>query len=85
VKTLFNIVGTGKYRGRNLSLEWNTKSQKILNVTDAPPPPVHTINRGIVIEGLGTILAGLFGTGNGTNTFGENVAAIGVTKVINRL
>lgn len=33
------------------------------------------------IEGFGTILAGLWGSGNGTNTFGENVGAIGVTKV----
>lgn len=47
----------------------------------APPPPLHAINRGIGIEGFGTILAGLFGSGNGTNTFGENVGAIGVTKV----
>ena len=47
----------------------------------APPPPLHAINRGIGIEGLGTILAGLCGSGNGTNTFGENVGAIGVTKV----
>lgn len=47
----------------------------------APPPPVHAINRGIGFEGLGTVLAGIFGSGNGTNTFGENVGAIGVTKV----
>ncbi|KAJ4442141.1 hypothetical protein ANN_12007 [Periplaneta americana] len=50
----------------------------------APPPPVHAINRGIAIEGLGTILAGIWGSGNGTNTFGENVAAIGVTKIGSR-
>lgn len=50
----------------------------------APPPPVHAINRGIAIEGLGTILAGVWGSGNGTNTFGENVGAIGVTKVGSR-
>ncbi|XP_017305007.1 solute carrier family 23 member 2 isoform X5 [Diaphorina citri] len=50
----------------------------------APPPPVHAINRGIAIEGLGTVLAGLWGSGNGTNTFGENVGAIGVTKVGSR-
>lgn len=43
---------------------------------------MHAINRGIGIEGLGTVLAGLFGSGNGTNTFGENVGAIGVTKVL---
>lgn len=48
---------------------------------NAPPPPLHAINRGIGIEGLGTVLAGLWGSGNGTNTFGENVGAIGVTKV----
>ncbi|XP_014203487.1 solute carrier family 23 member 2 [Copidosoma floridanum] len=50
----------------------------------APPPPVHAINRGIGMEGLGTILAGLWGSGNGTNTFGENVGTIGVTKVGSR-
>ncbi|CAD6236875.1 GSCOCG00008275001-RA-CDS [Cotesia congregata] len=50
----------------------------------APPPPIHAINRGIAIEGLGTVLAGLWGSGNGTNTFGENVGTIGVTKVGSR-
>ncbi|XP_014234315.1 solute carrier family 23 member 2 [Trichogramma pretiosum] len=50
----------------------------------APPPPVHAINRGIGMEGLGTLLAGLWGSGNGTNTFGENVGTIGVTKVGSR-
>ncbi|KAG7198924.1 hypothetical protein KM043_015738 [Ampulex compressa] len=50
----------------------------------ACPPPVHAINRGIGIEGLGTMLAGLWGSGNGTNTFGENVGTIGVTKVGSR-
>ncbi|XP_032682024.1 solute carrier family 23 member 1 [Odontomachus brunneus] len=50
----------------------------------APPPPVHAINRGIGVEGLGTMLAGLWGSGNGTNTFGENVGTIGVTKVGSR-
>ncbi|CAK1596588.1 unnamed protein product [Parnassius mnemosyne] len=50
----------------------------------APPPPLHAINRGLGTEGLGTMLAGLWGSGNGTNTFGENVGAIGVTKVGSR-
>lgn len=53
----------------------------VAQMCNAPPPPLHAINRGIGTEGLGTILAGLFGSGNGTNTFGENVGAIGVTKV----
>ncbi|CAI6358545.1 unnamed protein product [Macrosiphum euphorbiae] len=50
----------------------------------APPPPVHAINRGIGFEGLGTVFAGIMGSGNGTNTFGENVGAIGVTKIGSR-
>lgn len=54
----------------------------VAQMCNAPPPPLHAINRGIGTEGFGTILAGIFGSGNGTNTFGENVGAIGVTKVI---
>jgi len=50
-------------------------------MSGAHSPPLHAINRGIGTEGLGTVLAGLWGAGNGTNTFGENVGAIGVTKV----
>jgi nucleobase transporter 1/2 len=56
----------------------------VAQMCDAPPPPLHAINRGIGTEGLGTVLAGLWGAGNGTNTFGENVGAIGVTKVGSR-
>jgi len=50
----------------------------------APPPPVHAINRGMTIEGLGCLLAGLWGTGNGTTSYSENIGAIGVTKVGSR-
>ncbi|XP_014283866.1 solute carrier family 23 member 1 [Halyomorpha halys] len=56
----------------------------VAKMCGAPPPPIHSINRGIGIEGFGTMLAGLWGSGNGTNTFGENVGAIGVTKVGSR-
>ncbi|XP_022080027.1 solute carrier family 23 member 1-like isoform X2 [Acanthaster planci] len=50
----------------------------------APPPPVHAINRGIGIEGLGCILAGAFGSGSGTTSYGENIGALGITKVGSR-
>ncbi|KAK3863640.1 hypothetical protein Pcinc_030603 [Petrolisthes cinctipes] len=50
----------------------------------APPPPTHAVNRGIGIEGIGCILAGLWGTGNGTTSYSENIGAIGVTKVASR-
>jgi nucleobase transporter 1/2 len=47
----------------------------------ARPPPVHAMNRGIAIEGLGCILAGLWGSGNGTTSYSENIGSMGVTKV----
>nr|XP_031530463.1 solute carrier family 23 member 2-like isoform X3 [Vicugna pacos] len=51
----------------------------------APPPPKHAINRGIGIEGLGCLLAGAWGTGNGTTSFSENVGALGITRVGSRM
>ena len=50
----------------------------------AERPPVHAMNRGIAIEGIGCILAGLWGSGNGTTSYSENIGAIGVTKVGSR-
>lgn len=50
----------------------------------APPPPKHAINRGIGIEGIGCLLAGAFGSGNGTTSYSENIGAIGITKVGSR-
>ncbi|WAQ93888.1 S23A2-like protein [Mya arenaria] len=47
----------------------------------APPPPVHAVNRGIGVEGICCILAGAWGSGNGTTSYSENVGAIGITKV----
>ncbi|XP_054900275.1 solute carrier family 23 member 2-like isoform X2 [Poeciliopsis prolifica] len=49
-------------------------------LSGAPPPPKHAISRGIGVEGIGSLLAGAFGTGNGTTSFSENVAALGITK-----
>ncbi|KAK4305485.1 hypothetical protein Pmani_022615 [Petrolisthes manimaculis] len=50
----------------------------------APPPPTHAVNRGIGVEGLGCMLGGLWGTGNGTSSYGSNIGVIGVTKVGSR-
>lgn len=41
-----------------------------------PPPPVHAINRGIGMEGIGCILAGIWGTGSGTTSYS---GIVGVT------
>ena len=41
--------------------------------------PFYSI--GIGMEGIGCILAGAWGSGNGTTSYSENVGAIGITKV----
>lgn len=50
----------------------------------APPPARRTIDRGIGMEGLGCVVAGVFGTGNGTTSYSENIGAIGLTRVGSR-
>ncbi|KAK9516996.1 hypothetical protein VZT92_024894 [Zoarces viviparus] len=54
-------------------------------LSGAPPPPKHAINRGIGIEGLGCLLAGAWGTGNGTTSYSENIGVLGITKVGSRM
>ncbi len=50
-------------------------------LSGAKRPKVHAINRGIFVEGLCCMVAAVFGTGNGTTSYSENVGAIGITKV----
>jgi len=50
----------------------------------APTPDKNTINRGITFEGIGCLVAGIFGTGNGTTSYSENIGAIGLTRVGSR-
>ncbi|XP_075062085.1 solute carrier family 23 member 1-like [Mixophyes fleayi] len=54
-------------------------------LSGAPIPPTHALNRGIGMEGIGCILAGIWGTGNGTTSYSQNIAALGITKVGSRL
>ena len=51
----------------------------------ATAPPVHAMNRGIAIEGLGGILSGLLGTGNASTSYSGNIGIIGVTRVSSTL
>ncbi|KAG7177561.1 solute carrier family 23 member 2-like [Homarus americanus] len=53
-------------------------------ISGAPPPPVNAINRGVGMEGIGCLLAGLLGTGNGTTSCSQNIGVISVTKVGSR-
>jgi len=50
----------------------------------APVPKAAVINRGIGMEGIGCLVAGIFGTGNGTTSYSENIGAIGLTRVGSR-
>lgn len=48
------------------------------------PPTAGVLSRGIGLEGLTSILAGLWGTGTGSTTLTENVHTIAVTKMGSR-
>ncbi|MBL4847996.1 MAG: solute carrier family 23 protein [Planctomycetes bacterium] len=50
----------------------------------APEPDAKLVNRGITFEGIGCLIAGIFGTGNGTTSYSENIGAIGLTRVASR-
>lgn len=54
-----------------------------LLVASRPPTP-GVLSRGIGLEGLCSILAGLWGTGTGSTTLTENVHTIAVTKMGSR-
>ncbi|EPS60130.1 nucleobase ascorbate transporter, partial [Genlisea aurea] len=48
------------------------------------PPTLGVVSRGIGLEGITSILAGLWGTGSGSTTLTENVHTIAVTKMGSR-
>jgi len=50
----------------------------------APRPDAKVINRGIGMEGVGCLIAGIMGTGNGTTSYSENIGAIALTRVGSR-
>ncbi|MCB9797307.1 MAG: purine/pyrimidine permease [Alphaproteobacteria bacterium] len=53
-------------------------------LSGAPMPDKAVVNRGIGMEGVGCLIAGLFGTGNATTSYSENIGAIGLTRVGSR-
>ncbi|KAL4222895.1 hypothetical protein ACF0H5_018935 [Mactra antiquata] len=53
-------------------------------VSRVPAPPIHAVNRGILMEGICSFLSGAMGCGHATSTMGGNIGAIGVTKVASR-
>lgn len=53
----------------------------LADIACLPQPPRHAVNRGIAIEGIGCIISGIFGTGNGATSFSENIGAIGKSQL----
>ena len=53
-------------------------------LSGAPIPTAKVVNKGIGMEGVGCLIAGIFGTGNGTTSYSENIGAIGLTRVGSR-
>ncbi|CAD6195111.1 unnamed protein product [Caenorhabditis auriculariae] len=48
------------------------------------PPPKNSVNRAIIFEGLGSMLAALLGVCTGVTTYAENIALMHITKVASR-
>lgn len=47
-------------------------------------PPLHALNRGIFIQGFGCVLSGLWGSGNASTSYSNNIGTIAVTRVASR-
>eukprot|EP00193_Tetraselmis_chui_P003957 CAMPEP_0177763228 /NCGR_PEP_ID=MMETSP0491_2-20121128/6760_1 /TAXON_ID=63592 /ORGANISM="Tetraselmis chuii, Strain PLY429" /LENGTH=588 /DNA_ID=CAMNT_0019279323 /DNA_START=84 /DNA_END=1850 /DNA_ORIENTATION=+ len=56
----------------------------VAKLSGAPTPPRQILSRGIGAEGFGTLVSALWGTGNGTTSYSENIGAIGITGVGSR-
>ena len=53
----------------------------VSRVTGAPVPPPAVVERAVVVQGLTSVLAGVFPTTSGSTVYNENAAMIAVTRV----
>lgn len=53
-------------------------------ISGAPVPPPAAVFRGVLFQGIGCAVAGLFGTGSGTTAYNENLAAMAITRIASR-
>ena len=56
----------------------------LAKICNENPPSPSTLSRAIMIEGLGSNLAGFMGVGVGITTFSENIAVVSITRVASR-
>lgn len=48
-------------------------------ISGAPVPPPAVLARAVTLQGFSCMLAGLFGTANGTTAYNENIGALQLT------
>ncbi|XP_025016694.1 solute carrier family 23 member 2 isoform X2 [Tetranychus urticae] len=53
-------------------------------VSNCPPPPIAVINRGVFIEGIGSIVSALWGAPTALSSYSSNIGTITITKVASR-
>ncbi|GFO46322.1 solute carrier family 23 member 2 [Plakobranchus ocellatus] len=56
-------------------------AQKVCQV---PLPPDHAVSRGILTEGLGSVISGAVGAGHATTSYSANIALLSVSKTASR-
>ena len=48
---------------------------------EVPPPPQHAVSRGVLLEGIGSVLSGAYGAGHATATYSGNIALLSLCRV----
>ncbi|WKY05032.1 hypothetical protein Q1695_005777 [Nippostrongylus brasiliensis] len=56
----------------------------LARVSEQRAPPKNAVNRAIMTEGLGSMLAAVMGVSTGVTTYAENIALIHITRVASR-
>nr|KAI8755909.1 solute carrier family 23 member 2-like [Biomphalaria glabrata] len=56
----------------------------IARICRVPPPPRYAFNRGIAVEGLMSFFSGAMGCCHATVSYGGNIGAMGITRVVSR-
>lgn len=80
---VFIIVCSSKNNSLVMILKVGSYHASSLLVAERPPT-AGVVSRGIGMEGIASLLAGLWGTGVGSCTLTENVHTIAVTKMGSR-
>ncbi|CAL1537464.1 unnamed protein product [Lymnaea stagnalis] len=56
----------------------------VARTAQVSPPPRYAFNRGIAVEGLMSFLSGTLGCCHATVSYGGNIGAMGITRVVSR-